>query len=120
MTVVRLSIRLQVMHVMSASCFHHVQAAQAAAAAVKPGAKQGAPAQPDDELLDPNQYYERRVKAVKSAREAGLEPYPHKFATTIQVPEYIEKYGSVPVGQHDESVTERIAGNINPSFQRLQ
>lgn len=79
---------------------------------MKPNAKQGAPAQPDDESLDPNQYYERRVKAVKTAREAGLEPYPHKFATSIQVPEYVEKYGSLPAGEHDEEITERIAGDL--------
>ena len=78
---------------------------------MKPGAKPGAPLAPDDESLDPNQYYERRVKAVKTAREAGLEPYPHKFATSIQVPEYVEKYGSLPAGEHNEAITERIAGD---------
>ena len=65
---------------------------------------------PDDDSLDPNQYYERRVKAVKNARDANIEPYPHKFETSIQVPQFVAKYSDLPAGEHSKDITESIAG----------
>lgn len=88
----------------------HPQATQAAAAAAKQGASQGGLKPPDDDSLDPNQFYERRVKAVKNARDADVEPYPHKFATSILVPDYVDKYRDLPDGQHSEDETESLAG----------
>ncbi len=80
--------------------------------AAKPGKVEGGLKQPDDDSLEPNQYYERRVKAVKNARDANIEPYPHKFETTIQVPQYVAKYSSLPAGEHSEDKTESVAGRL--------
>lgn len=91
-----------------------MQASQAAANAVKQGAKQGGLVVPDDDSLDPNQYYERRTKAVKTARDAEIEPYPHKFHTSTQVPDFVAKYKGLPDGQHNEAVTESLAGWLSP------
>jgi lysyl-tRNA synthetase class 2 len=92
------------------SSLETLQVAQAAAAAAKPGKAGGGLKQPDDDSLDPNQFYERRVKAVKNARDANIEPYPHKFETSIQVPQYVVKYSGLPDGEHSEDKTESIAG----------
>ena len=97
----------------------NVQAAQAAAAATKQGAKQGRLVQPDDDSLDPNQFYERRTKAVKNARDAHIEPYPHKFPASIQVPEFISQYKDLPDGQHSEDKTESVAGQQRESASKL-
>ena len=64
----------------------------------------------DEETLDPRQFYERRVRAVKAARDANIEPYPHKFETTIQVPAYIAKYKDLHEGEQLEDKQESIAG----------
>lgn len=89
------------------------KAAQAAAAgATKPGKSEGGLKPPDDDSLDPNQYYERRVKAVKNARDANIEPYPHKFETSIQVPQFVAKYSDLPAGEHSKDITESIAGRV--------
>jgi len=95
-----------------ASVQYLLQAAQAAAAGPKAGKAEGALKQPDDDSLDPNQFYERRVKAVKDARGANIEPYPHKFETSIQVPQYVAKYSGLPTGEHSEEITESIAGGV--------
>lgn len=87
-----------------------MQAAQAEAEAGKPGKKEGVLKQPDDESLDPNQFYERRVKLIKAARDANVEPYPHKFHTTLEVAAYIAKYKGVKEGEHLEDTTESLAG----------
>ena len=89
-----------------------MQAVQAAAAATKPNARQGGLKPADDDSLDPNQYYERRVKAIKSARDADVEPYPHKFCISIQVPEFVGKYKDLPDGEHLEDKTESVAGQL--------
>lgn len=100
------------------SALELLQAAQSAAAAAKPGKSEGGLKQPDDDSLDANQFYERRVKAVKNARDANIEPYPHKFETSVQVPQYVTMYSSLPDGEHSEDKTESIAGG--PFYSVLQ
>lgn len=70
----------------------------------------------DEDTLDPNQYYEMRVQGIRSAREDNREPFPHKFETTIQIPKFIARYQDVPEGQHDDKITERIAGTFRVSY----
>ena len=45
----------------------------------------------DDDELDPSAYHENRVKMVNSMKEAGGNPYPHKFPVTMTLPEFREK-----------------------------
>lgn len=86
--------------------FVEMQAAQAAA---KPAAAKGK-VQEDEEDLDPNQYFERRVKAVKDARDAGENPYPHKFHVSSSIPDFIAKYGHLKEGEHLQTEEVSIAG----------
>lgn len=92
-------------------------AAAAAAAPKDPGAEAAAAeaAQLADsgEGLDPTQYFVNRQAALAALREAGTNPYPHKFQVDMRVPEYVERYSaSVADGERDENVTVRLAGRI--------
>ncbi|CAI9102926.1 OLC1v1001320C1 [Oldenlandia corymbosa var. corymbosa] len=81
-----------------------------------PSAKTSARAQQqhagEDEELDPTQYYENRLKALASQKEAGKNPYPHKFQTTMTIPEYVNKYASLESGDHLEDVDVYLTGRI--------
>lgn len=77
------------------------QAAEAAkkAEAAKAKAADGPQLEDDDaDDLDPNQYYERRVRGVASAKAAGRYPYPHKFHISTYLPEYVAKYKDLEPG----------------------
>jgi lysyl-tRNA synthetase class 2 len=65
----------------------------------------------DDEELDPTQYKENRGKMLVEMEKAGHNPWPHKFALTISVPEFITKFENLKNDEKlDESVT--LAGRI--------
>lgn len=66
----------------------------------------------DDEELDPTQYLKLRTKLIEEARERGLDPYPHKFYTTLSIPNYVEKYHSLQAGEHLTDIMESLAGRI--------
>lgn len=66
----------------------------------------------DDEDMDPTQYFENRVKALAAQKAAGINPYPHKFFVSMQITEYIEKYGGLNNGDHLEDVQVSLAGRI--------
>uniref|UniRef100_A0A7N0RB57 Lysine--tRNA ligase n=1 Tax=Kalanchoe fedtschenkoi TaxID=63787 RepID=A0A7N0RB57_KALFE len=81
---------------------------EAAAGAALPKKTQEA----DDEDMDPTQYFENRLKVLLAQKEAGKNPYPHKFHVDMSVPEYVKKYGKLKDGEHLESVTVSLAGRI--------
>ncbi|GAB2250411.1 hypothetical protein Droror1_Dr00016661 [Drosera rotundifolia] len=66
----------------------------------------------DDEDMDPTKYYEHRVKTLASQKEAGLNPYPHKFFVSMAISEYIEKYGGLENGAHLMDKQESLSGRI--------
>lgn len=66
----------------------------------------------DDEDMDPTQYFENRVKALTAQKEAGVNPYPHKFFVSMQIAEYIKTYGVINNGDHLEDVQVSLAGRI--------
>ncbi|XP_047981659.1 lysine--tRNA ligase isoform X1 [Salvia hispanica] len=82
----------------------------ASAKAKGQGKKSAAPA--EDEGMDPTQYYENRLKALAAQKEAGSNPYPHKFEAQLSIPEYVKKYESLSSGEHLEDVQVGIAGRI--------
>ncbi|XP_019166163.1 PREDICTED: lysine--tRNA ligase isoform X1 [Ipomoea nil] len=71
--------------------------------------RQNAAAAEDE--MDPTQYFENRLKALTAQKEAGANPYPHKFQVTISIPEYVEKYQGLESGEHREDQVS-IAGRI--------
>ncbi|KAL2519020.1 Lysine--tRNA ligase [Abeliophyllum distichum] len=66
----------------------------------------------EDEGMDPTQYYENRLKALAAQKVAGNNPYPHKFAASLTIPDYVKKYESLNSGDHLEDVEERLAGRL--------
>lgn len=87
------------------------QAKKAAEAAAKPAKAAGAMIQDDStEEVDPTLYFENRVKAVEAKKAKGINPYPHKFAVSISLPEFIAKYSSLEAGQQLSEVTVSVAG----------
>lgn len=52
------------------------------------------------------------MAAVTKAKEAGENPYPHKFDVQLSVPQFIDKYGDkVEAGSHFEEETS-VAGRV--------
>eukprot|EP00271_Cylindrocystis_brebissonii_P000570 TRINITY_DN10680_c0_g1_i2.p1 TRINITY_DN10680_c0_g1~~TRINITY_DN10680_c0_g1_i2.p1 ORF type:complete len:670 (+),score=152.57 TRINITY_DN10680_c0_g1_i2:367-2376(+) len=67
----------------------------------------------DEDELDPNQYFQNRLRQVDNAKKAGLNPYPHKFAPSLRVPEYVAKYADViEPGTHLEDAPVSLAGRV--------
>lgn len=59
------------------------------------------------------QYFENRIKYLSAQKADGRNPYPHKFFVSMTIPEYIEKYGSLSNGEHQEDVSVSLAGIHN-------
>ncbi|KAL9265860.1 Lysine--tRNA ligase, cytoplasmic-like protein [Drosera capensis] len=70
------------------------------------------PAAMDDEEMDPTKYNEHRLKTLASLKEAGINPYPHKFFVSMPIPDYIKKYGASENGVHEEDIQVSLAGRI--------
>lgn len=87
------------------------KAKQAAAAAANPQVKKSAAAA-DDEDMDPTQYFENRIKYLDAQKKEGRNPYPHKFFVTMSILEYVDKYGGLGNGDHQEDVSVSLAGRI--------
>jgi lysyl-tRNA synthetase, class II len=67
----------------------------------------------DDDLLDPNQYYEKQVLNVQKMHAAGVNPFPHKFERTMKIEEFVGKYEeSIPIGEHVETEIISLTGRI--------
>lgn len=65
------------------------------------------------------QYLENRIKYLAAQKEEGRNPYPHKFFVSLTIPEYIEKYGGLSNGEHQEDVTVSLAGTKNHSSVKV-
>jgi lysyl-tRNA synthetase class 2 len=40
-------------------------------------------------------YYENRLKRLGDYEKQGNQLYPHKFVTTISIPDFVEKYSGL-------------------------
>jgi lysyl-tRNA synthetase class 2 len=70
--------------------------------------------QDEGDDLDPNQYHERRLRALESAKAAGRNPYPHKFQISMLIPEYVAKYLDIKAGSRLDQQRESLAGACCP------
>ncbi|CAL5227144.1 g10056 [Coccomyxa viridis] len=87
--------------------------AEKKAAAAQAKAADGPQLEHDDEDdLDPNQYHERRLRALETARASGRNPYPHKFHLTMYIPEYVAKYKGLEPGTKQDQTRESLAGRV--------
>lgn len=67
----------------------------------------------NEDELDANEYFEIRSKAISQLREAGENPYPHKFHVSISLTDFINKYSSLKDEEILENVTVSVAGRIH-------
>ena len=89
-----------------------VQANRAAQAPADGGAARPALEDSNEDDLDPGAYFENRAAAVQRAKDAGTNPYPHKFHVDHSVPEFADKYRpQVEAGSHMEDEVS-VAGRI--------
>ncbi|KXN85839.1 Lysine--tRNA ligase, cytoplasmic [Leucoagaricus sp. SymC.cos] len=91
--------------------------AEKAAAAPQNDVRPRAEAQPSEDDLNPNQYYELRSRQILNLKQTqNMNPYPHKFHVTSSITDYIEKYGPdgvVVPGAKLEGQTVSLAGRIH-------
>ncbi|TFK44100.1 lysyl-tRNA synthetase [Crucibulum laeve] len=82
-----------------------------------PQAKAKAETKPNEEDLNPNQYYELRSRQIRALKESqSPNPYPHKFNVTRSITSYIDTYGAegkIPPGTKLDGVTESLAGRVH-------
>lgn len=65
------------------------------------------------ENLDPSQYVANRKAAIRAIKNAGGNPYPHKFQVDMTIPEFVKKYESnVEAGQQLDGTQVAIAGRV--------
>lgn len=65
------------------------------------------------EHLDPSQYIENRKSVIQGLKESGSNPYPHKFAVTMTIPDFVAKFSnSIEAGQQLREPVVRLAGRI--------
>eukprot|EP00500_Bicosoecida_sp_ms1_P004731 CAMPEP_0203808280 /NCGR_PEP_ID=MMETSP0115-20131106/1534_1 /ASSEMBLY_ACC=CAM_ASM_000227 /TAXON_ID=33651 /ORGANISM="Bicosoecid sp, Strain ms1" /LENGTH=666 /DNA_ID=CAMNT_0050716969 /DNA_START=31 /DNA_END=2031 /DNA_ORIENTATION=- len=90
------------------------KAAKAKAGGPKKPKEKGMGAALAEEEADPTKYYENRLRRLDALTDAeGFNPYPHKFATDIRVPEFVEAFSEVAeAGKHDEGVSHSLAGRV--------
>lgn len=65
--------------------------------------------EPADEDLDPNQYYEKQVRAVERMHAQGLNAFPHKYHRTMTVPEFVARFEKELAHAGDESTATDVA-----------
>jgi lysyl-tRNA synthetase class 2 len=87
------------------------KAAKKPATAPTSGAKVEKEAAVDETTLDPSKYRELRIAQVEKLKKQGIDPYPHKFHKTIELPAFGPKYEHLTIGEQ-LSTTERIVGRI--------
>jgi len=67
----------------------------------------------NEEELNPSQYHEMRKKQMVAAKQAGVNPYPHKFHVSTSLSEFIKTNADVEVGTHKEEDHCSISGRIH-------
>lgn len=89
----------------------NTQAKKAAdAAANSAPSKKAALLDDSSEETDPNLYFENRVKVINAKKAKGLNPYPHKFAVSTSLPDYVAQYKDLEPGSRLDDVTVSVAG----------
>lgn len=67
----------------------------------------------DEDSIDPNEYFKIRSLAVSNLKNAGQNPYPHKFLVSISLNEFIETYSNLSDGDIKTDLEVRVAGRVH-------
>jgi lysyl-tRNA synthetase class 2 len=94
----------------------------AAKAAEKAASKKNVPAATkkaeaaavNDDDLDPSKYTDNRKNFLQALRDAGENPYPHKFNRDMTIPQFREKFEQEKIenGEFLENVRVAVTGRI--------
>ncbi|XP_065299599.1 lysine--tRNA ligase isoform X1 [Dermacentor albipictus] len=71
----------------------------------------------DEETMDPNEFFRIRSAMVAQLREAGEDPYPHKFNVSISLVEFVERYSGLQAGQVLTEECLSVAGRVHAKRQ---
>ncbi|KAG9316910.1 hypothetical protein JVU11DRAFT_2988 [Chiua virens] len=86
-------------------------------AAAAPPAQDGSANAPNEDDLNPNQYFELRSRAILKLKETqDPNPYPHKFHVTKSIADFVREYGEdglIAPGKKLEGVLVSLAGRIH-------
>lgn len=104
-----------------------IEAAEKAVAKAAQAAERAANASPMDaaaaaaqaalaesgENLDPSQYIVNRKAAVQALKDAGTNPYPHKYEVSMTIPQFIADFAeNVQPGEQLEEPVVTLAGRL--------
>ncbi|CAK9862126.1 unnamed protein product [Sphagnum jensenii] len=84
--------------------------AEAEASARKPSAK--VQAEHEEQEIDPTQHTRNRLQVLAELKAKGINPYPHKFHTTMRLPEFVKTYSKLDAAQRLEDKIVSVAGRI--------
>lgn len=87
--------------------------AEKAAAAPPAAKKSDAKKTAEEEELDPRKYLENRRNYVESVKQAGGNPYPHKFHVSHTLPKFADEFSALGDDERKEGVEVSIAGRVH-------
>lgn len=67
----------------------------------------------DEEILDPNEYFKIRTRALEKLKEQGIETYPHKYHVDISLSDFISRYSSLQPGETLKDKVHTLAGRMH-------
>lgn len=58
------------------------------------------------------EYFKLRLQAINQLKEAGENPYPHKFHVSISLTDFITNYDHLGAGEMHSDIVS-VAGTVN-------
>lgn len=69
--------------------------------------------------FDFQEYHKKRLLNVSEWKNDGFNPYPHKFETTLTLPDFIAKYHHIQNGQKLPQDNVRVAGILSMRYSLI-
>lgn len=66
----------------------------------------------DTTTVDANSYYDDRKAMIKAKKEAGINPYPHKFNQTMTLVNFAKTYDNLKPTEMLDTVVEGLTGRV--------
>lgn len=62
------------------------------------------------------QYSDKRLKFLAEQKAAGINPYPHKFSSTMSITDFIKTYGELDNEDRVQDMQVSLAGTVEKSM----
>lgn len=67
----------------------------------------------EEEITDPDAYFQHRCQELETIKENGNILYPHKFHAHFSIPQVVAQFGAVPIANGERLTTEvSVAGRV--------